>query len=149
MADVTASSGGHRDTGLLVMWVVIALVVVGLAIAGVARYRYRSETSEAVDKAAQVAAEWEALGINVPSQDFLVRLYGTDGGILCLIAPDDVAKGLYLMQLSNGAAGPGQRPVIVRETAIAAERAMLEVYCPDRIAAFDEIVNDLKLASET
>jgi hypothetical protein len=138
-----------RDTERVVMYVAIALVLVILATVGVFRYHYRAETRAAIDKATQLEAKWRVLGLAVPEQDVLVRLYGTDGGVLCTITPDRVTKALYLIQMSNGAAGPGQRPVIVPEKAIAAGRAMLEVYCPERLDAFDSIVSGLKLSSGT
>ncbi|MEU6877434.1 hypothetical protein [Streptomyces sp. NPDC046712] len=47
-----------------------------------------------------------------------------------------------LQSLSHGATGPGARPVIADGEAIAAERIVLQVYCPDTVDDFDESVDE-------
>lgn len=139
----------HRDTERIVIYSLIVVVLLALVGMGIARYHYAKATSpsEAVTKADQVIAKWQAAGLRVPTRDVVVRLYGTDGGLLCQIQPTGTVKGQYLEQLANGAGGPGQRGGVVLQKVVAGERAMLEVYCPERVAAFDDIVAGLKTTS--
>lgn len=48
--------------------------------------------------------------------------------------------------LSNGAGGPGQRPVISDNVAINAAEPAVSVYCPDQLGAFKKAYGDLKYA---
>jgi hypothetical protein len=136
-----------RSTERIVTYVVIVAVLLALAAVGVARHRYSSASADATAKATQLEQKWQAAGLSVPSRDVIVRMYGTDGGVLCTIQPTGTAKALYLQQLANGASGAGQRAVTVPRDVVVGQRAMLEVYCPERLAAFDRIVEQLKLSS--
>ncbi|WP_199834590.1 MULTISPECIES: hypothetical protein [unclassified Streptomyces] len=51
---------------------------------------------------------------------------------------------LWKIRQSNGATGPGQRPVISDDRAVEAERIVLKVYCPDKLDEFEEELADLK-----
>jgi hypothetical protein len=46
--------------------------------------------------------------------------------------------------LTNGAAGPGIRPVIADNKALAGELLVLKVYCPNQLPDVQAFVDDLK-----
>ncbi len=46
--------------------------------------------------------------------------------------------------MSNGATGPGQRPVIADRQAVQAEALVLKVYCPDTLHRIQSELEDLK-----
>jgi hypothetical protein len=143
---VAPEPGRRRPRELTVIYIVIIAAVVALTAVGIARHRYARESSAANVKAVQLQEKWRAADLPVPSRDAIVRQFGTDGGLLCTIKPSGVVKAMYLYQLANGAAGPGQRPVIIRNVIVTGSRAVLEVYCPDRLPTFDRIVDDLNLS---
>ncbi|MFF0481022.1 hypothetical protein [Streptomyces sp. NPDC004435] len=121
------------------------VILVGLLITGLVRYSSFKRTTEATNKAGQLSEELVKAGYPAPDQETAVRLLGTDGGQVCEDPGNALKKALYrLQQLSNGATGPGSRPVIADSKAVEAERIVLQVYCPDQVAAFDETVGDLK-----
>ena len=55
----------------------------------------------------------------------------------------DRADELITM-LTNGAAGPGTRPVIADSRAVQGQLLIMEVYCPDELDEFREFAEDLK-----
>ncbi|MFF9145639.1 hypothetical protein ACF1BN_12370 [Streptomyces sp. NPDC014861] len=121
------------------------VILVGLLITGLVRYSGFKRTTEATDKADRLSEELVRAGYPAPDRETAVRLLGTDGGQVCEDPGNALKKALYrLQQLSNGATGPGSRPVIADSKAVDAERIVLQVYCPDQVAAFDEAVGDLK-----
>ncbi|MFE5794970.1 hypothetical protein ACFQ8C_20685 [Streptomyces sp. NPDC056503] len=121
------------------------VILVGLLIAGLIRYGHIKQTAASSRKAEQLSEELVKAGYPAPDQDTTERVLGSDGGQVCEDPDNALKKGLYrLQQLSNGATGPGSRPVIADSKAVEVERIVLQVYCPDQVAAFDEAVDDLK-----
>ena len=130
----------HRDH--LVLYSVLAGLFTVLAIVGAFTYGYEQRTEAAEAKAVQLEQHWRALGLGAPAnRDVLVRLYGTDGGAVCDTSGDALTQALLRTALANGAAGPGQRAVIIDKDVLAGERAVVEVYCPDQLDDFDEFTN--------
>ncbi|GGY70221.1 hypothetical protein [Streptomyces omiyaensis] len=121
------------------------VILVGLLITGLIRYSSFKRTNETSRKAEQLSEELVKAGYPAPDQETAERLLGTDGGQVCENPGNALKKALYqLQQLSNGATGPGSRPVIADSKAVDAERIVLQVYCPDQVDEFDEAVEDLK-----
>ncbi|MFI8420535.1 hypothetical protein [Streptomyces sp. NPDC085479] len=128
----------------VVYWGAI-VILVGLLITGLVRYSGFKRSTEATNKAGQLSEELVKAGYPAPDLETAERLLGTDGGQVCEDPANALKKALYrLHQLSNGATGPGSRPVIADSKAVDAERIVLQVYCPDQLDAFDEAVGDLK-----
>jgi hypothetical protein len=133
----------HRDH--LVLYVILAGALLALIVAGLFTYNYNQQTQAAKNKAAQLERRWHALGLQTPAnRDVLIRQYGTDGGAVCDTSSDALTQALLKTALTNGAGGPGQRAVIVDKDVVAGERAVVEVYCPDRLASFDHFTSGLK-----
>lgn len=128
-----------------VLYALVAAAFAALLVGSLFAYSSEKETAEAKAKAAQVMRLWEQQGLPTPASDrLLVRVLGTDGGAVCETTGKDLAKAFLAQQLSNGAAGPGQRAVIVAKRTLVGARAIVEVYCPDRLPAFDDFVDSLE-----
>ncbi|MFD8011635.1 hypothetical protein [Streptomyces sp. NPDC058955] len=121
------------------------VILVGLLITGLIRYSSFKRSEETSKKAQQLSEELVKAGYPAPDQETVERLLGTDGGPVCEDPGNALKKALYrLQQLTTGAPGPGNRPVIADSKAVEAERIVLQVYCPDEVDEFDEAVEDLK-----
>ncbi|HET6215226.1 MAG TPA: hypothetical protein VFE14_20340 [Micromonosporaceae bacterium] len=137
----------HDKRRRMITYGVLGLVLLGLLIWGLAAFKRSKDSQAAEDKAGKLIAAYQAAGLATPlDKDDVARLLGTDGGSVCS-APDSALRiGLLNQQLSNGAGGPGQRPVTVDSRVIKGQRLILQEYCPDKLAEFDEFVKGLKFA---
>lgn len=138
---------GHVDTGIMSRrWIYIGSLVllIGLLITGIVSFRNIHRTNEANNKANQLRDSLVAAGLPAPDHDTIVRLFGTDGGAVCEDPGQALRNGADRVGLGNGAAGPGQRPVIGPSVVVEAERIILQTYCPNKVADFDNEVDDLK-----
>ncbi|MEU7901614.1 hypothetical protein [Actinoplanes sp. NPDC049118] len=117
-----------------------------LLLAGTAMLTFSGahQSREADAKADQLIAELTAAGAHAPSQEQIVRVLGDDGGAVCANAGEALSRGVLNSQITNGAAGPGQRPVIADSRIVQGQLLIMKIYCPDQLAAFQEIVNDLE-----
>ncbi|GAA3089395.1 hypothetical protein GCM10017562_70050 [Streptomyces roseofulvus] len=121
------------------------VILVGLLITGIVRYGSFKRTQETSQKAQQLSEQLVKAGYPAPDLETAERLLGTDGGPVCENPGNALKKALYrLQQLTTGAPGPGNRPVIADSKAVDVERIVLQVYCPDEVDEFDEAVEDLK-----
>ncbi|MCX2182099.1 hypothetical protein KV205_16380 [Streptomyces sp. SKN60] len=121
------------------------VILVGLVVTGLIRYSTIKQTDETSKKADQLSEALVKAGYPAPDKDTTERLLGTDGGQVCEAPGNALKKALHQIQaLSNGATGPGMRPVIADSKAVEAERIVLQVYCPDKLDEFDDAVDDLK-----
>ncbi|WP_372350954.1 hypothetical protein [Streptomyces sp. KL116D] len=86
-------------------------------------------------KANQLADAAQSAGYPRPNTDAIVRALGTvgrrDGARRSASA---LETALWKINMSNGATGPGQRPVIADTKAVRAEEKVLEIYCPDKLS---------------
>jgi hypothetical protein len=60
----------------------------------------------------------------------VVRVLGDDGGAICDDPNSALKKAILYGQLTNGAAGPGIRPVIADNRVVQGELAVIKIYCP-------------------
>jgi hypothetical protein len=127
-------------------WIYItAWVVLGaLAIGGLLAFRSARETREAADKADELIAALEAAGARTPDKDQIVRVLGDDGGATCTDPNEALSRAVLLSQLSNGATGPGARPVISDSRVVQGQLLIIEVYCPEELDEFQQFVDDLE-----
>jgi hypothetical protein len=126
----------------------IVLGVVFLLLVGVALFAYSSakSTAEAEQKADQYIAELSAAGLRTPSKAQVVRVLGDDGGPACADPNSALKRGIFLGELTNGAAGPGIRPIIADNVVVQGQLLMIKVYCPDELQKFSDFVDSLKYA---
>jgi hypothetical protein len=123
----------------------VGIVVVALAIIGLITYSSNKDDREAQQKAEQLTQKLQAAGLRVPQdQDIITRSLGTDGGAVCDNPASALGKAILLDQLGNGATFVGRRPVIVDPRVLKGEAIILETYCPDKLKAYQDKVDDLK-----
>ena len=126
-------------------WIYISAIVllVALAVIGVINYTSVRKTNEATDKANQLADAAVAAGYPRPDTDTIVRTLGTDGGNVCEDPGSALKSALWKINVSNGAAFVGQRPVIGDTQALRAEAKILQIYCPEKLDDFQDRLDDL------
>jgi Tfp pilus assembly protein FimT len=123
------------------MGILVVMVVVGLL-----TFREARTTQEAEQKADEfVAALQDAGAIRLPSQDQVVRVLGDDGGAVCENPDEELSRAILFSMLTNGAAGPGARPVIADSRVVQGELLVIETYCPEHLEDFQDLVDDLEL----
>lgn len=138
---------GHVDTGLMSRrWIYIGAVVVlvGMLVAGLVSWSNIKATNEATNKANQLKNALAAANLPVPTTDQIIRVLGTDGGAVCADPATALRNGIDRVGLTNGAAGPGQRPTIGAARVVDAERIVLQTYCPGKVDDFNDQVRHLK-----
>jgi hypothetical protein len=74
---------------------------------------------------------------------------GNDGGPVCADPASALQRAAASGQLSNGAGGPGTRPIIADRRIVEGELAIIAIYCPDQLSEFEEFVDDLRTADLT
>ncbi len=79
-----------------------------------------------------------------PSTDQIARVLGDDGGIVCANPNGALTRGLVLNELTNGAAGPGRRPIIVEDRVLKSQLLIIGVYCPDELPNYEKFVDGLE-----
>ena len=132
----------HRERSWLYItcWVVLIALVVG----GLIAFRSATETKNANDKADQLITELKAASARTPDKDQIVRVLGDDGGATCADPNDALSRSILLSQLTNGATGPGARPVIADSRVFKGQLLIIKIYCPDELKDFQGFVEDLK-----
>ncbi|MFC9817480.1 hypothetical protein ACFVJM_36150 [Streptomyces virginiae] len=127
-------------------WIYICAIVllVGFVVVGLIQYKAVRSTNQALDKANQLADEVAAAGYPRPDPSALARVLGEDGGIVCEDPASALKSALWKINMSNGATGPGQRPVIADRQAVQAEALVLKVYCPDTLHRIQNELEGLK-----
>jgi len=127
-------------------WIYIGSIIMLLAMAVIflVIYSQAKATNEAAKKAGRLADALTAQGYPHPDEGQLARTLGTDGGAVCENPAGALKTGLQKVNMSNGAAGPGQRPIISNARTVEAEAIVLNVYCPDELIEFNKKVDDYK-----
>lgn len=129
----------------MILYGVIAALIAVLMVIGVAGWRTEKATRAAEEKADRLVAALEELGATrVPNRDQIVRVLGGDGGPVCADPTNALRRAAALAQLSNGAGGPGTRPVIADGKVVKGELAIIAIYCPDKLSEFQDFVDDLR-----
>ncbi|EME24124.1 hypothetical protein [Rhodococcus triatomae] len=129
----------------LILYLAAFALFVGLAVWGLVAYQHNEDDDLAREKAIELAMMFSASGFASPDIDATARVLGTDGGAACVDDGSALRENLLHQQMVNGAAGPGQRPILVARNLLEGERLVLTVYCPDRLPEFDAWVDGLKL----
>jgi hypothetical protein len=133
-------SSRERSWVYIGAWIILGALVVG----SLFFFRSVRETTQAEDKADQFLAALDAAGARTPDRDQVVRVLGDDGGATCEDPNSALSRAVLLSQLTNGASGPGARPVIADSRVVRGQLLIIEIYCPDELEDFQEYVEDLK-----
>ncbi|MDH2416000.1 hypothetical protein [Nocardioides sp. CER19] len=133
----------HRHNAVA-YWIAGGLVLV-LIVIGLFAYRGAKENQAAQDKAGQLISLLQQKGVQrLPSQDQVARVLGDDGGAVCHDPAHALSKATLFSMITNGASGPGLRPVITDSRLLRGQLAVISVYCPDELDAVRKLVDDLK-----
>ncbi len=132
----------HKTVDRMI-YVAIALVLVGLMVVGVAIRVQRRHTQEARDKAERLVALLHAQGLPAPSVEEAVAVFGNDGGAAAVAPESAFTQELLATRIANGS---DRRPVIVDKDVFRAEQTVLEVYAPQKLPAFRKFVKSLTSA---
>ncbi|MFJ6832522.1 hypothetical protein [Streptomyces sp. NPDC091209] len=135
----TRFASEHRWIYLGAIVVLLTLVVIGLV-----RYAAITTNSKAASKANELADAAVAAGLPRPDTELIASVLGTDGGLVCDDPASALKSALWKINVSNGAAFVGQRPVIGDGSALKAEAAILKIYCPDKLDTFQDRLDTLK-----
>ncbi len=127
-----------------IVYAIVAVVLLLLGGVALASYRGQKETEQANAKAEQLQTALASAGLRVPYKDSIVRVLGDDGGAICHDPDDALRRGTLYGMLTNGAAGPGQRPVLVDNKLLQGQLLIMKVYCPQYVDAFQDLIDDLK-----
>ncbi|MEU9077652.1 hypothetical protein ACFYUY_08280 [Kitasatospora sp. NPDC004745] len=127
-------------------WIYIGsiVVLVGLVVAGLLTYTQQRATNEAHRKANQLSDALVADGYPALDTGNTALVLGTDGGPVCTDPNSALKQGLWRVHLANGAGGPGMRPVVVDGRVLQAGAEVIKVYCPDKLAGYQEQIDALK-----
>lgn len=130
-------------------WVYVCSIVLLLVmlVVGLLTFHSARTSLKAQNKAQQLSEKLTAAGYPSPDQGQIARTLGTDGGVVCKDPNSALKQALWLGGLSNGAGGPGQRPVIADRKVLQAGAIVVEVYCPNQLSAYQDRINDLKTGS--
>ena len=138
---------GKRER--VILYSVIGVLVVVVMVFAAVTWRGARESRAAAEKADRLVAALKELGVHEPSRDQIARVLGTDGGSVCANPTDALNRATDLTQMSNGAGGPGSRPIIADSDLIEGELAIISIYCPDKLSEFKSFVEDLRTAELT
>jgi hypothetical protein len=136
----------HNPRQRWIIYTAVSLVALILLAIMIPLYHGHHQTKSAQDKAQQLSAAIEKAGYPAPDVDALAGVLGTDGGAVCAATPEGLTKAVLQGQISNGATGPGMRPVITSKQAVAGQRLIIQIYCPERLDEYDLLVESLNFA---
>lgn len=126
------------------LYVIVGIVTVVLMVLGLVLFSSAKDTKQSEEKADQFIAALRASGSRTPDRDQVIRVLGSDGGATCTNPNSSLGQAILLSQLTNGASGPGARPVIVDPRVVAGQLLIIKVYCPEELPDFQKFVDDLK-----
>jgi hypothetical protein len=141
---VTTTMGSTSRRRRFILYGVIATVLVVLVIAGLIVRHPSTSDNEAQRKAEQLVAALSAAGTRTPAVEEVVRVLGDDGGAVCAGPNEALTRAAVQARLANGSGGPGTRPVIADGEILYGELLVISIYCPDKLAGFQQFVNELK-----
>ncbi|HKP99906.1 MAG TPA: hypothetical protein VJ735_06205 [Actinomycetes bacterium] len=138
----TDTTGSTRRT----TYIVIGAVFVVLLIVALIAFNSNKETQAAQQKADQLIATLGQTGLPAPSTDQVVRVLGDDGGVVCADPSLALKKAIMYGLATNGAAGPGIRPIIADSNMVQGVLAVVKTYCPDELSEFTKTADQFKTA---
>jgi len=127
-------------------YIVIGAVFLVLLIVALIAFNSNKETQAAEQKADQLIATLGQAGLPAPPKDQVVRVLGDDGGTVCADPNLALKKTIMYGLATNGAAGPGLRPVIADNRLVQAGLAVIKTYCPDQLPDFPQAAEQFKTA---
>ncbi|MFE6924095.1 hypothetical protein ACFVAV_23925 [Nocardia sp. NPDC057663] len=131
------------------IYLTAGVLLVVFALIGLLTFGEIRENTEATAKAEQLHSNLLAAGLPAPEPEVIADALGDDGGSVCQDPSSPLIKANYQASITNGAAGPGQRPVIGPRATTQAVALTIAVYCPDRLPDYLSHLDTLKLDDTT
>ncbi|MFC4124487.1 hypothetical protein [Nocardia rhizosphaerae] len=131
------------------IYLTAAGLLVVFALIGLFTFSAIKENTAANSKAEQLRNDLLAAGLPAPEPEVIAAALGDDGGSVCQDPSSPLIRARYQASLSNGASGPGQRPVIGPRAATEATALTIAVYCPDRLPDYLSHLDTLQLDDTT
>jgi hypothetical protein len=138
------STEGHGDPRHhRILYLVLAALFVALTVvAAIAYYQHRVDQQDK-GKATELKSRFAAAGLPLPLEsDDIARMFRSDGGAVCANPDDALAR--WQQGMSNGAAGPGQRPIISDRDIALADTLIIDTYCPNKLPDFKSKLDRIK-----
>lgn len=127
-----------------IIYVITIVVLVVLGVIAVVTFLTARQEAEAQDKAEQFLSSLEENGIDTAlTAEQIARVLGDDGGGVCANPNEALSKAILFDRLSNGAAGPGQRPILAEDRLLEGQLLIIETYCPEELEEFQQFVDEL------
>ena len=137
-----AETQSPRERSWIFIVVLVLLAVITLA--GVLAFSRGVNDAQAQNKANELVNALTEVGARTPDVDQVARVLGDDGGATCENPNEALSRAVLLSQLTNGATGPGQRPVIADSRVVQGQLLIIQIYCHDELDDFKDFVGDLK-----
>ncbi|MGV9482876.1 hypothetical protein [Gordonia aichiensis] len=131
------------------IYITAGVLLVVFALIGLLTFSEIRESTQATTKAEQLHNDLVAAGLPAPEPQVIADALGEDGGSVCQDPSSPLIKAKYQASITNGAAGPGQRPVIGPRDTTQAVALTIAVYCPDRLSDYLSHLDTLKLDDTT
>ena len=104
----------RRERSIIYVITVVILIVLGVI--AVFTFFAAREAQQAEEKATELIQSLEDAGVDVTlTSEQIARVLGDDGGVVCADPNAALSRAALLDRLSNGAAGPGQRPILAED----------------------------------
>lgn len=147
-APVAAPEPGATDRANHPLYWGAAAVVIILLVVGLVSWNAEKSTTAARAKSQELSQRLRAAGLFVPVDErTITRTLGTDGGAVCANPASALGKATLDDMITNGASFVGRRPVIIDRRALLGELLILQTYCPEKLAAYRDKLDALKLDS--
>ncbi|WP_067531219.1 hypothetical protein [Nocardia crassostreae] len=130
------ADGGAPQRVRRTTYLMVAVILVVVAIIGTIIFKQERGSEAALRKAEVLHSRLTEAGIAAPEPRAIADSLGVDGGLVCQDPDSPLIKARYQAAISNGASGPGNRPVIADSVVFTATALAIETYCPDKLAAY-------------
>jgi len=127
-----------------ITYIVLGTIFIILAVLALIVFRSAKASVEASKKADELISKIEAAGFTAPPKDQITRTLGDDGGSICQDPNNALRRAVLNGMITNGAAGPGQRPVITDSLVVKGEELVISIYCPEKLGEFQQYSGNLK-----
>ncbi|HET8560485.1 MAG TPA: hypothetical protein VFL69_08220 [Marmoricola sp.] len=132
------------------IYIAVGVAVVVLLIVALLVHRTNANNAEARQKADQLISALRDRGVQtLPTTEQVANVLGTDGGQTCADPAQALAKSSLFAALTNGAGGPGARPVIADSRLVQGQLLIVKIYCPGQLTEFKDMVDNLTFDSTT
>src|SRR3954451_7831037 len=114
-----------KRTKNTITYIILGTIFLILAVTGLFAFRSAKASVQANQKADELISQIQAAGYTAPPKDSITRTLGDDGGAVCADPNDALQRAVLNGMITNGAAGPGQRPVVADSIVVKGEALII------------------------